>query len=290
MHVPAATLAVEPTNSRKASSSSRKSGGSKKSKKSDKPAEEAAAPAAEETPAAVEEAPAAVQEAPAAAEPAAEEAAVEEVPYDAPLLRPGRWYVVHTQSGYEKKVTANLNARIQSMNMEDKIYEIVIPMEEVDEYKNGKKQTTKDLFHEKLHSYVITDAIRDENVLKFSVEYIRTFRGKEGVEDIEVEAIDENITEKNAADLVAKADIVFGAAPLFEERFLMNRECVQQKKPLIDSAMYNLEGRIIPIVPGGHRGIGHVRPGLRFCQGKGRNRLPGPGQRQPLLLLLPRSK
>ena len=43
--------------------------------------------------------------------------------------------------GYEKKVTANLNARIQSMNMEDKIYEIVIPMEEVDEFKNGKKQT-----------------------------------------------------------------------------------------------------------------------------------------------------
>ena len=70
-----------------------------------------------------------------------EVAAVEEEPYDDPLLRPGQWYVVHTQSGYEKKVTANLNARIQSMNMEDKIYEIVIPMEEVDEFKNGKKQT-----------------------------------------------------------------------------------------------------------------------------------------------------
>ena len=70
-----------------------------------------------------------------------EAAAVEEEPYDDPLLRPGQWYVVHTQSGYEKKVTANLNARIQSMNMDDKIYEIVIPMEEVDEFKNGKKQT-----------------------------------------------------------------------------------------------------------------------------------------------------
>ncbi len=62
-------------------------------------------------------------------------------PVDDPNKRPGKWFVVHTQSGYEKKVTANLNARIQSMNMEDKIYEIVIPMEEVDEYKNGKKQT-----------------------------------------------------------------------------------------------------------------------------------------------------
>jgi len=77
-------------------------------------------------------------------EPAAEavaEADAEPEPYDDPNLRPGKWFVVHTQSGYEKKVTANLNARIQSMNMEDKIYEIVIPMEEVDEFKNGKKQT-----------------------------------------------------------------------------------------------------------------------------------------------------
>ena len=62
---------------------------------------------------------------------------------DDPWTRPGAWYVVHTQSGYEKKVTANLNARIQSMNMEDKIYEVVIPMEEVVEFKNGKKQTVQ---------------------------------------------------------------------------------------------------------------------------------------------------
>lgn len=68
---------------------------------------------------------------------------VEDVEVDDPTMRPGQWYVVHTQSGYEKKVTANLEARIQSMNMEDKIYEIVIPMEEVDEFKNGKKQTVQ---------------------------------------------------------------------------------------------------------------------------------------------------
>jgi type I restriction enzyme R subunit len=52
------------------------------------------------------------------------------------------------------------------------------------------KRTTKDLFQEQLHSYVITDAIRDENVLKFAVEYIRTFKQKDDVVDIEVEAID----------------------------------------------------------------------------------------------------
>jgi transcriptional antiterminator NusG len=59
---------------------------------------------------------------------------------DDPWTRPGSWYVVHTQSGYEKKVTANLHARIQSMNMEDKIFEVVIPMEEVIEFKGGRKQ------------------------------------------------------------------------------------------------------------------------------------------------------
>jgi transcriptional antiterminator NusG len=67
----------------------------------------------------------------------------EEVVVDDPWTKPGQWYVVHTQSGYEKKVTANLTARIQSMNMEEKIYEIVIPMEEVDEFKNGRKQTVQ---------------------------------------------------------------------------------------------------------------------------------------------------
>ena len=66
-----------------------------------------------------------------------------EVDEDDPWTRPGSWYVVHTQSGYEKKVTANLHARIQSMNMEDAIYEVVIPMEEVVEFKNGKKQTVQ---------------------------------------------------------------------------------------------------------------------------------------------------
>jgi transcription termination/antitermination protein NusG len=64
-------------------------------------------------------------------------------PADDPSKRPGEWFVVHTQSGYEKKVTANLHARIQSMNMEDKIFEVVIPMEDVVEFKNGKKQTVQ---------------------------------------------------------------------------------------------------------------------------------------------------
>ena len=55
--------------------------------------------------------------------------------------RPGNWYVVHTQSGYEKKVRQNLRARAASMHLEDRILEVEIPMEDVDEFRNGKKVT-----------------------------------------------------------------------------------------------------------------------------------------------------
>ena len=66
-----------------------------------------------------------------------EDAPVE--PVESPYDRPGRWFVVHTQSGYEKKVRQNLEARTVSMNMEDRIHEVVIPMEDVVEFKAGKK-------------------------------------------------------------------------------------------------------------------------------------------------------
>ncbi|HIE21808.1 MAG TPA: transcription termination/antitermination protein NusG [Acidimicrobiia bacterium] len=58
-------------------------------------------------------------------------------PYDLP----GDWYVIHSYSGYENKVKANLEARIQSMHMEDRIFEVHIPMEDVVEFKGGKKVT-----------------------------------------------------------------------------------------------------------------------------------------------------
>ena len=60
-------------------------------------------------------------------------------PYD----RPGRWFVVHTQSGYEKKVKQNLEARIGTFDMEDQIHEVAIPMEDVIEFKGGRKVVAK---------------------------------------------------------------------------------------------------------------------------------------------------
>ena len=68
-----------------------------------------------------------------------EELEVFESPYD----RPGRWYVVHTYAGYENKVKQNLHSMVASLNLEEKVFEVVIPMEDVVEIKNGKRQISQ---------------------------------------------------------------------------------------------------------------------------------------------------
>ena len=60
-----------------------------------------------------------------------------------PFRGHGDWYVVHTYSGYENKVKANLESRIKTMQMEGKIFGVHIPMEDVMEIKSGKKQVVK---------------------------------------------------------------------------------------------------------------------------------------------------
>jgi transcription termination/antitermination protein NusG len=53
------------------------------------------------------------------------------------------WYVVHTYSGYENKVRTNLEKRVESMGMQDKIFRVIVPEEEETEVKNGKKKVSK---------------------------------------------------------------------------------------------------------------------------------------------------
>ena len=67
---------------------------------------------------------------------------------------------------------------------------------------------------------------------------------------LEIIAIGENVSETNVESLVAQADIIVDCAPLFDERFAMNRQAVQQRKPIVECAMYDLEATITSIVPG----------------------------------------
>ncbi len=77
-----------------------------------------------------------------AREPTAGETALAE--FQAELRsKPGDWYVIHTYSGMENRVKGNLENRIQSLNMEDFIFEVVVPQEEVAEIKNGQRRMVR---------------------------------------------------------------------------------------------------------------------------------------------------
>ena len=67
---------------------------------------------------------------------------------------------------------------------------------------------------------------------------------------LEIVAIDENVSENNADRLVAQADVVVDAAPLYEERFALNRAAVGQRKPMVECGMYTLEAQVTTILPG----------------------------------------
>ncbi len=67
---------------------------------------------------------------------------------------------------------------------------------------------------------------------------------------LQVESVCENVSDENVAELVSKVDIVFDCAPLFNERFALNRQCVMQKKPMVEAAMFGMEGQVMTIIPG----------------------------------------
>ena len=80
----------------------------------------------------------------APAEPEAEEEVDPVVAFKTQLRRlPGDWYVIHSYAGYENRVKANLENRIQSLNMEDFIFQVEVPMEEVVEIKNAQRKVVR---------------------------------------------------------------------------------------------------------------------------------------------------
>ena len=69
-----------------------------------------------------------------------------------------RWYVIHTYSGYENKVKANLEHRIESMGMEDKIFQVLVPMEDEIEIREGQRHTVQKKVYP---GYVLVEMILD---------------------------------------------------------------------------------------------------------------------------------
>jgi transcriptional antiterminator NusG len=86
----------------------------------------------------------------------AEEAAVAAPPKD-----PRRqWYVVHTYSGYENKVKTNLERRVQSMGMQEKIFQVLVPTEDEIEIKEGKRRIAKKKIYP---GYVLVEMVLDDD-------------------------------------------------------------------------------------------------------------------------------
>lgn len=70
------------------------------------------------------------------------------------------WYVIHTYAGYENKVKTNLDKRVESMEMQDKIFRVLVPMEKEIEIKNGQKKTT---MRKVFPGYVLVEMIMEDD-------------------------------------------------------------------------------------------------------------------------------
>src|SRR5438270_14100826 len=98
---------------------------------------------------------------------------------EAPVQHPdAKWYVIHTYSGYETKVKTNLEHRIESMQMQDKIYQVVVPSETSIEMKNGKRQPVT---HKMFPGYVLVNMIELKDGDKGSNEAWVAVRNTPGV-------------------------------------------------------------------------------------------------------------
>lgn len=122
-----------------------------------------------------------------------------------------KWYIIHTYSGYEKKVAADLEKRIESLNLTDRVFRILVPEEEVLEEKRGKMvKVARKLFP----SYVMIEmlSVREENELGLGYRVdseawyiIRNTNGVTGFVGVGSDPIP--LSDEEASNLLAKIGI-----------------------------------------------------------------------------------
>ena len=122
-----------------------------------------------------------------------------------------KWYIIHTYSGYEKKVATDLEKRIESLDLTDRVFRILVPEEEVLEEKRGKQvKVSRKLFP----SYVMIEmlSVREENELGLGYRFdsdawyvIRNTNGVTGFVGVGSDPIP--LSDEEASDLLAKVGI-----------------------------------------------------------------------------------
>lgn len=135
---------------------------------------------------------------------------VEEVTEDG-IVYEKKWYIIHTYSGYEKKVATDLEKRIESLNLTDRVFRILVPEEEVLEEKRGKMvKIPRKLFP----SYVMIEmlSVREENELGLGYRVdsdawyvIRNTNGVTGFVGVGSDPIP--LSDEEASDLLAKIGV-----------------------------------------------------------------------------------
>ncbi|MFP4635267.1 MAG: transcription termination/antitermination protein NusG [Nitriliruptoraceae bacterium] len=128
----------------------------------------------------------------------------------------GDWYVVHTYSGYEQRVKDNLANRVEALEAEDRVFEVVIPTEEVTEYKKGKKTTSQKKF---LPGYVLVRALMDDEVwgIVRNTPAVTGFVGSPGTKPVPLPLREVAATLKIPAEVVEEVESDEAAAAVPEK-------------------------------------------------------------------------
>lgn len=124
----------------------------------------------------------------------------------------GDWYVVHTYAGYEQRVKDNLLSRVEALEADDRIFEVVIPTEEVTEYKKGKKTTAQKKF---LPGYVLVRMEMDDEVwgIVRHTPAVTGFVGSPGTRPVPLPLKEVASTLKLPAEYVEVVETAEAAAP-----------------------------------------------------------------------------
>ena len=150
-----------------------------------------------------------------------------------------RWYVIHTYSGYENKVKADLEHRIETYGMADQIVDIQIPTEEVTEIKDGGKRETKE--SKVLPSYVLVRMEGNDDTWSFvrNTPGVTGFVGPDGKP---------SPLRRSEFDKIMRRTSTRGAAPVAPKRTSTNIE-VGQAVRVVSGPLADFDGQVSEVMP-----------------------------------------
>ena len=169
-----------------------------------------------------------------------------------------KWYIIHTYSGYEKKVATDLEKRIESLNLTDRVFRILVPEEEVLEEKRGKMvKVSRKLFP----SYVLIEmlSVKEENELGLGYRVdsdawyvIRNTNGVTGFVGVGSDPIP--LSDEEAQELLAKVGIDINGdkvekGPRYNIDFKVGEKVIIKKDSFLDqegeiSAIDDINGKV----------------------------------------------